>query len=300
METSRGAKAKGSGRSLLDEVSAEVALLVLLFEVVEAERDLFQKWEEPWPRPDGCDCSSSVPAKSLAKAASVAGALAVALAVAPGADIVGCALAVVLGRPLIPVFEFELELSPALVGPRHKGWIWIGAANIWENEPNRDDPERERDGELGPLEIVGADEEEVEQRGDDGIDRRKDWGAGPVGDEGMLTGRYSAKAAEMGVIDPLLGRVGVAGVDAVVDVNGDVGAASSERDPLGGVMQWALYKRHKASLEDEVSGSKMLFSSTNGSSICWAVAVGCDMMDDIKDDTVDSTAGILDRQAASS
>jgi hypothetical protein len=125
METSRGAKAKGSGRSLLDEVSAEVALLVLFFEVVEAERDLFQKWEAPWPLLDGCDCSNSDPAKSLAKAASVAGALAVALAVAPGAEIVDCALAVgvldVLGKALLVVFEFEFELSPALVGPRHKG-----------------------------------------------------------------------------------------------------------------------------------------------------------------------------------
>jgi hypothetical protein len=86
METSRGTK--GSGRSLLDEVSAEVALLVLLFEVVEAERDLFQKWEEPWSFSDGCDCSSSDLAKPVAKAASVAGALTVALAVAPGAAIV--------------------------------------------------------------------------------------------------------------------------------------------------------------------------------------------------------------------
>ncbi|KAI6751823.1 hypothetical protein HG531_006519 [Fusarium graminearum] len=239
METSRGAKAKGSGRSLLDEVSAKVALLALLFEVVEVERDLFQKWEEPWPLPDGCDCSNSDPAKFLAKAASVAGALAVALAVAPGAEIVDCALAVgvleVLRKAPLPVFEFgfELELSPALVGPRHKGWIWIGAANIWENEPNRDDPEREREG------AVGADEEEVEQRGDDGIDRQEDWGTGAVavGDDGMLTGRYSAKAAEIGEIDPLLGRVGVAGVDVAVDLNGDVGEALSEWDALGGVMQ---------------------------------------------------------------
>jgi hypothetical protein len=86
METSSGTK--GSGRSLLDEVSAEVALLVLLFEVVEAERDLFQKWEEPWSFCDGCDCSSSDLAKPVAKAASVAGALTVALAVVPGAVIV--------------------------------------------------------------------------------------------------------------------------------------------------------------------------------------------------------------------
>jgi hypothetical protein len=179
--------------------------------------------------------------------------------------------------------------------------------NIWENVPNRD-PERERERELGPLKTVGADEEEVEQRGDDGIDRQGDWGtragagagAEPVGDEGMLMGRYSAKATEIGVIDPLLGRVGVAGVDVVVDVNGDVGAAVLEWDAPGGVVHRALYKRDKASLEDDVSGSKMLFSSTKGSSICWAVVLGCDMMDDIKDDTVDSTAGILDLQAISS
>lgn len=113
----------------------------------------------------------------------------------------------------------------------------------------------------------------------------------------MLIGRYSAKAAEMGVIDPLLGRVGVAGVDAVVDVGATV--AESEWDASGGVMHRALYKRLKASLELDVRGSKMLFSSTNGSSICSAVVLGCDMTDDIKDDTVDSTAGILDLQASS-
>lgn len=129
----------------------------------------------------------------------------------------------------LPMFELELPtalvLVLVLVAPRHKGWI--GVVNIWENVPNRD-PERDR--ELGLLERVGAVEEEVEQRGDDGIDRQGDWGteagAGPVGDEGMLIGRYSAKAREMGAMDPLLGRVGVAGVDVGVEAIGDVGAAA--------------------------------------------------------------------------
>ena len=141
----------------------------------------------------------------------------------------------------LPMFEFELPtalvLVLVLVGPRHKGWI--GVVNIWENVPNRD-PERDR--ELGLLERVGAVEEEVEQRGDDGIDRQGDWGteagAGPVGDEGMLIGRYSAKAREMGAMDPLLGRVGVAGVDVGVEVIGDVRTAAVvfAEDALDGVV----------------------------------------------------------------
>lgn len=46
----------------------------------------------------------------------------------------------------------------------------MGVVNIWENVPKRPrDPERVR--EIESLEIVGRDEEEVEQRGDDGIDR---------------------------------------------------------------------------------------------------------------------------------
>lgn len=99
IDTSRGTK----GRSLLDEmvvVPANVAVLVLLFEVVEAERDLFQKWEEPCSFSDECVCSSSDPVKAKATAGSVAVALTVevALAVASGvgtaAATVDCALVV--------------------------------------------------------------------------------------------------------------------------------------------------------------------------------------------------------------
>lgn len=109
IDTSRGTK----GRSLLDEmdvVPANVAVLVLLFEVVEAERDLFQKREEPCSLSDGSDPDS---AKSIAVSASVAGALTVALAVAPRAVvIVDCALTV-------GVLD-ALELA-VLAVPRHKG-----------------------------------------------------------------------------------------------------------------------------------------------------------------------------------
>lgn len=105
IDTSRGTK----GRSLLDEmdvVPANVTVLVLLFEVVEAERDLFQKREEPCSLSDGSDPDS---AKSIAVSASVAG----ALTVAPSAVvIVDCALTV-------GVLD-ALELA-VLAVPRHKG-----------------------------------------------------------------------------------------------------------------------------------------------------------------------------------
>jgi hypothetical protein len=105
IDTSRGTK----GRSLLDEmdvVPANVAVLVLFFEVVEAERDLFQKRDEPCSLSDGRDPDS---AKSIAVSASVAG----ALTVAPSAVvIVGCALTV-------GVLD-ALELA-VLAVPRHKG-----------------------------------------------------------------------------------------------------------------------------------------------------------------------------------
>jgi hypothetical protein len=91
-------------------VPANVAVLVLLFEVVEAERDLFQKREESCSLSDGSDPDS---AKSIAVSASVAGALTVALAVAPRAVvIVDCALTV-------GVLD-ALELA-VLAVPRHKG-----------------------------------------------------------------------------------------------------------------------------------------------------------------------------------
>jgi hypothetical protein len=166
MDTSMGTK----GRSQSDEIvvgSTDVAVLVLfLFEIVEAERDLFQKWEEPCSFSDECVCSSSDPVKAMATAGSVAVALTVAHAVASGvgtaATTVDCALAVgvleALEQALKPP---QLLLVLVLAVPRHKGCVGV---NIWENMPKRD-PDRG----LRPLEIVGG-EEEQEVRGDDWIE----------------------------------------------------------------------------------------------------------------------------------
>lgn len=170
MDTSMGTK----GRSQSDEIvvgSTDVAVLVLfLFEIVEAERDLFQKWEEPCSFSDECVCSSSDPVKAKATAGSVAVALTVevALAVASG---VGTAAATVECALAVGVWVLEALKSPplllvlALTEPRHKGCV---GENIWENMPKRD-PDRG----LRPLEIVGG-EEEQEFRGDDWIERRVD------------------------------------------------------------------------------------------------------------------------------
>ena len=88
----------------------------------------------------------------------------------------------------------------------------------------------------------------------------------------------------------LLARVGVA----------TAGSEWDSRGGGGGVVQRALYRTHKASVEMDVSGAKMLFSSTNGSSICCAGVPGCDMTDDTREDTDDVTAGILVLQPESS
>lgn len=55
----------------------------------------------------------------------------------------------------------------------------------------------------------------------------------------------------------------------------------------------ALYTTQKGSVGIDVSGSKMLFSSTNGSSSRCVVILGRGMTDDTSDETFDSTAGIL-------
>jgi hypothetical protein len=168
MDTSMGTK----GRSQSDEIvvgSTDVAVLVLfLFEIVEAERDLFQKWEEPCSFSDECVCSSSDSVKAMATAGSVAVALTVVLAVAAGvrtaAATVDCALAVGVLEALEQALKSPQFLL-VLAEPRHKGCVGV---NIWENMPKRD-PDRG----LRPPEIVRG-EEEQEVRGDDWIERRGD------------------------------------------------------------------------------------------------------------------------------